>query len=134
VAERLLLELVTPVRLVLTEEVSEVRLPGVLGEMGVLPGHTPLLTALGTGPLAYTRDGRETRLAIQGGFAEVLPDKVTVLATVAEAPDEIDVAAARTALAEAESRLPSAAAEEIESLTDQVQLATTRIEVGGGVN
>jgi F-type H+-transporting ATPase subunit epsilon len=134
VAERLVLELVTPSRLVLTEEVSEVRLPGVLGEMGVLPGHTPLLTALGTGPLAFTRDGRERRLAIQGGFAEVLPDRVTVLATVAETPDEIDVAAARAALAEAESRLPAAAAEDIEELTDQVLLATARIDVGGGAN
>ena len=133
-AERLQLELVTPSRRVLTEEVTEVRLPGILGEMGVLPGHTPLLTALGTGPLAYTQDGQELRLAIQGGFAEVLPDRVTVLATVAEFPKEIDVAAATAALAEAEARLPAAAAEEIEVLTDQVRLATTRIEVGGGAN
>ncbi len=133
-AERLQLELVTPARRVLTEEVAEVRLPGILGEMGVLPGHTPLLTALGTGPLAYTRDGTERRIAIQGGFAEVLPDRVTVLATVAEFPEEIDLAAARTALTEAESKLPSAAAEEIDALSDQVQLATTRIDVGGGAN
>ncbi len=133
-AERLQLELVTPSRRVLTEEVSEVRLPGILGEMGVLPGHTPLLTALGTGPLAYTQDGRELRVAIQGGFAEVLPDRVTVMATVAEFPKEIDVAAATAALAEAEGGLPAAAAEEIEELTDQVRLATTRIEVGGGAN
>ena len=133
-AERLQLELVTPARRVLTEEVTEVRLPGILGEMGVLPGHTPLLTALGTGPLAYTQDGRERRIAIQGGFAEVLPDRVTVLATVAEFPEEIDLAEARTALTDAEGKLGSAAAEEIEALSDQVQLATTRIDVGGGAN
>jgi F-type H+-transporting ATPase subunit epsilon len=134
VAERLQLELVTPAKRVLSEEVGEVRLPGILGEMGVLPGHTPLLTALGTGPLAFTCDGKVRRLAIQGGFAEVLPDRVTVLATVAEFPEEIDVAAARATLTEAEGKLPAAAADEIDALTDQVRLATTRIEVGGGAN
>ncbi len=133
-ADRLELELVTPQRRVLSESVDEVRLPGVLGEMGVLPGHTPLLTELGTGPLAFTVAGQERRLAIQGGFAEVLPDRVTVMATVAEAPEEIDVAAARAALAASEARLGSAEAEEIATLTDEVLLATTRIEVGGGAN
>jgi len=134
VADRLELELVTPQRRVLSETVDEVRLPGVLGEMGVLPGHTPLLTELGTGALAFTLGGRERRFAIQGGFAEVLPDRVTVLAAVAESPDEIDVAAARSALQESEARLGSAEAEEIATLTDEVLLATTRIEVGGGAD
>jgi len=128
------LELVTPERRVLSEEVVEVRIPGLLGELGVLPGHTPLLTALGTGPLAYTKDGVEHRLALQGGFAEVLPDRVTVLARVAELPAEIDLEAASRQLAEAESRLPSAAAEEIDDLTDSVRLAATRLDVGGGAN
>jgi F-type H+-transporting ATPase subunit epsilon len=131
VAERLQLELVTPQRKLLSEDVDEVRVPGVLGELGVLPGHTPLLTALGTGPLSYTQGSREFRLAIQGGFAEVLPDRVTVLARVAEQPDEIDVQAARSELAEAEGKLPTAAAEELDELTDAVRLATTRMEVGG---
>jgi len=134
VAHTLLLELVTPQRLVLSEEVEEVRLPGVLGEMGVLPGHTELLTALGTGPLAYTQGGKERRAALQGGFAEVLPDKVTVLARVAEFPEEIDVAAAQTELGAAEAGLPTATAEDLESLTDQVRLAATRIDVGGGAS
>ena len=133
-ADTILLELVTPQRLVLSEEVEEVRLPGILGEMGVLPGHTELLTALGTGAMAFTTGGAERRVALQGGFAEVLPDKVTVLATVAEFPDEIDVAAAQTALGEAEAQLPTATAEELETLTDQVRLAATRIDVGGGTN
>ncbi len=133
-ADRLELELVTPQRRVLAESVDEVRLPGVLGEMGVLPGHTPLLTELGTGALAFTTGGRERRFAIQGGFAEVLPDRVTVLATVAESSDEIDVAAARAALQESEARLGSAEAEEIATLSDEVMLATTRIDVGGGAN
>jgi F-type H+-transporting ATPase subunit epsilon len=131
VAARLLLELVTPQRKLLSEKVDEVRVPGVLGELGVLPGHTPLLTAVGTGPLSYSVEGREFRLAIQGGFAEVLPDRVTVLARIAELPDEIDVTAAQHELGEAESKLPTAAAEELDELTDAVRLATTRMEVGG---
>jgi F-type H+-transporting ATPase subunit epsilon len=134
VADRLLLELVTPERLVLSEEVDEVRIPGALGELGVLPGHTPLLTALGTGQIAYTKGGRESRLALQGGFAEVLPDRVTVLARVAELPAEIDVAAARQQLVAAQSKLPTASAEDIEVLTDEVRLAATRIEIGGAAN
>jgi F-type H+-transporting ATPase subunit epsilon len=134
VADRLLLELVTPERRVLSEEVVEVRIPGVLGELGVLPGHTPLLTVLGTGPLAYTRDGREHRLALQGGFAEVLPDRVTVLAQLAELPSEIDLEAARRQLAEAEAALPKAAAESLDEISDALRLAVTRLEVGGGTN
>ena len=133
-ADRLLLELVTPERRVLSEEVVEVRIPGLLGELGVLPGHTPLLTALGTGPLAYTQAGVEHRLAVQGGFAEVLPDRVTVLAQVAELPAEIDLEAARRQLAEAEAALPKAAAESIDALNDALRLAVTRLEVGGGTN
>lgn len=132
--DRLLLELVTPERRVLSEEVVEVRIPGLLGELGVLPGHTPLLTALGTGPLAYTQAGVEHRLAVQGGFAEVLPDRVTVLARVAELPAEIDLEAARKQLAEAEAALPKAAAESIDALNDALRLAVTRLEVGGGTN
>jgi F-type H+-transporting ATPase subunit epsilon len=134
VADHLLLELVTPERRVLSEEVVEVRIPGVLGELGVLPGHTPLLTALGTGPLAYTRAGVEHRLAVQGGFAEVLPDRVTVLARVAELPGEIDLNAARRQLADAEARLPKAAAEDFDEVNDAVRLAVTRLDVGGGTN
>jgi F-type H+-transporting ATPase subunit epsilon len=134
VSDRLLLEVVTPERRRLSEEVDEVRLPGILGEMGVLPGHTPLLTSLGTGPLAYTQGQQAGVLAIQGGFAEVLPDRVTVLARVAESPDEIDLEAARSQLAEAEGALPNADAEQITELTDAVRLATTRLEVGGDTN
>lgn len=130
-AEQLRLDLVTPQRHVLCEDVDEVRLPGVLGELGVLPGHTPLLSSLGTGPLTYFRGGEQHQFAVQGGFVEVLPDSVTVLARTAEAPGEIDVNAARTQLSDAEAKLPTAAAEEIEELTADVQLATTRLEVGG---
>jgi len=128
-SQRLRLELVTPERLVLSEEVDEVRVPGTLGELGVLPGHTPLLTSLGTGPLSYYQGSSSHSLAVQDGFAEVLPDRVTVLARIADAPADIDVEAARAALIEAESKLPTATAEEIDDLTGAVRLAATRMEV-----
>jgi F-type H+-transporting ATPase subunit epsilon len=130
VAEGLLLEVVSPARRLLSEEVDEVRIPGVLGELGVLPGHTPLLTALGTGPVSFTKASRERMLVVQGGFAEVLPDRVTVLARIAETPEEVDVDAARRELGEAEAALPTAGADEIDQLSDRVRLANTRIEIG----
>jgi len=130
-AERLSLEVVTPGRRVLVQEAGEVRIPGVVGELGVLPGHTPLLTSLGTGQLSWFDGSNEGRLALQGGFAEVLSGKVTVLAMIAELPEEIDVEAARAALAEAEAALKTASAGELEELTAAVRLAETRINVAG---
>ena len=82
----LLLEVVTSSGPVIEVTVEEVRLPGVLGELGVLPGHTPLLTALGIGRLLYTAAGQERQMVIGKGFAEVLPDRVTVLARSARTP------------------------------------------------
>lgn len=131
-AERLRLEVVTPRSRILECEADEVRLPGALGELGVLPGHTPLLTSLGTGRLLWIdRQGRG-RLAVQGGFAEVLPNAVTVLATVAEKPEEIDLETTRAAFAEAEGALKSASADELEELTATLRLAETRIKVATG--
>ena len=83
-ADTLRLEVVTPTRRVLEGRANEVRIPGVMGELGVLPGHTPLLTSLGTGELSWTDGAKRGRLVIQGGFAEVQPDSVTVLASLAE--------------------------------------------------
>lgn len=88
--ERLHLEIVTRHRRVMEVEVDEVRLPGVMGELGILPSHTPLLTALAIGIVAYTSDGREHKLVVKNGFAEVQPDRVTVLAREARLPEEID--------------------------------------------
>lgn len=130
-AERLRLEVVTPRRRVLDVAADEVRLPGVLGELGVLPGHTPLLTALATGPLTCFDGGSVTRLVVQGGFAEVLPDHVTVLAGLAEQSDEVDVEAARAAKAEAQSELATATADDLPAVTDRLRLAETRLEVAG---
>jgi F-type H+-transporting ATPase subunit epsilon len=126
-AETLRLEVVTPSRRVLESRASEVRVPGVLGELGVLPGHTPLLTSLGTGEVSWI-DGNETgRLVVQGGFAEVQPDAVTVLAAVAETIDEVDVEAARTALADAQEALKTASAEDFDEVDAALRLAEARI-------
>lgn len=132
-AETLRLEVVTPSHRVLEGRASEVRIPGVLGELGVLPGHTPLLTSLGTGEIKWTEGAGEGRLVVQGGFAEVQPDAVTVLATIAETVDEIDVEAARAALEAAEAALKTASAEEFDELDASLRLAQARISAAGGI-
>lgn len=126
---RLHLRVVTPSRQVLDTRADEVRLPGALGELGVLPGHTPLLTALATGALTYFDHGAASRLVVQGGFAEVQPDAVTVLARLAEPSEEVDVEAARRMVTDTEGALKTAAAEELDELTARLRLAQTRIEV-----
>ena len=126
-AETLRLEVVTPSRRVLEAHADEIWIPGALGELGILPGHTPLLTSLGTGELKWTEGSEHGRLVIQGGFAEVQPDAVTVLATVAETIDQIDLEAARAALGEAQLSIKSASAEEFDTLDASVRLAETRI-------
>ena len=102
---KLVLEIVTPDRALVREEVDEVQLPGSQGYLGVLPGHTPLLTMLKVGELWYRIGQEKHYLAIAGGFVEVLPDRVTVLAQIAERAQEIDVARAETAKQRAEERL-----------------------------
>ena len=107
---RLTLEIVTPDRSVVAEKVDEVEIPGSEGYFGVLPGHTPLLATLKVGELWY-RVGQERHyLAIAAGFVEVLPNRVTVLAQIAERAQEIDIARAEAARTRAEERLgrPSA--------------------------
>jgi F-type H+-transporting ATPase subunit epsilon len=112
VADRLTLEIATPMRLVVAEAVDEVVAPGTLGYFGVLPGHAPFLTTLGIGEVTF-RIGREERyLAVAGGFVEVRHDKVIVLADVAEGPDEIDRDRAERAKERAERRLSGRASEE----------------------
>lgn len=105
--EAIELVVVTPERQLLREKTIEVQLPGADGYLGVLPGHAPLMTELGIGELSYhDPSGKESaHLAILRGFAEVLPDRVTVLAETAERAEEIDVERAKAALARAEKRL-----------------------------
>ena len=105
---KLTLEIVTPDRALLREEVDEVVVPGAQGEFGVLPGHTPLLSTLKIGELWYRQGQEKHYLAIAFGFVEVLPDRVTVLAQVGERAQEIDVQRAERAKQRAEQRLAQA--------------------------
>jgi F-type H+-transporting ATPase subunit epsilon len=125
------LEFVTPERAVVHDDVDEIELPGEEGHFGVLPGHAPLLAALRTGPMWY-RKGTETRHAfVDGGFVEVLPDRVSVLAQVAERAEDIDLARAEASKRRAEGRLTQSSAADIDSARARVALlrAVTRLNV-----
>ena len=102
------LEIVSADRSLVNETVDEVQIPGADGYLGILPGHTPLLTTLHVGQLWYRQGQDKHYLAIAFGFAEVQPDRVTILAQVAERADEIDVARAEAAKKRAEDRLAKA--------------------------
>jgi len=100
------LEVVTPQKIVVSEEVQIVASPGLLGEFGVLSGHTPFLTTLKTGIIRFSdTNGKEHYVFVSGGFAEALPDKVTVLAESAERRSDVDLERAKEALKRAEKRL-----------------------------
>ena len=131
-ADRLKLEVVTPSRRVLESSANEVRIPGALGELGILPGHTELLTSLGTGAVTWFDGDTTGTMVVQGGFAEVQPDAVTVLASIAETVEEIDVEAARKTLADAQEKLKTVSAEEFDEVDSQVRLAEARINAAAG--
>jgi F-type H+-transporting ATPase subunit epsilon len=107
--EAIQLIVVTPERQLLRESVVEVDIPGLDGQLGILPGHAPLITELGIGELSYktSASSQPVVLAVIQGFAEVLPDRVTVLAETAERAEEINLARAEEAKARAEKRLAS---------------------------
>ncbi len=126
----LTLEIVTPDRALAHEQVEEVEIPGADGYFGVLPGHTPLLASLQVGELWYRKAGEKTYMSIAFGFAEVLPDRVTILAQIAERADEIDVARAEDEKRRAEtqlSRRPSDA--ELEAARLSMLKALVRLRV-----
>lgn len=105
-AENIRLEVVTPEKEVVSEEVQTVIAPGVLGEFGVLVGHTPFLTPIQTGAIRFVDvNGEDHYVFVSGGFAEALPDRVTILAESAERRKDIDAARAEEALERAERRL-----------------------------
>src|ERR1043165_4758830 len=103
--ETIELEIATPERLLVREETTEVQLPGKNGYMGILPGHAPLLSELGTGFLTFVAGGRRFALSLQGGFVEVLPGNVRVLANIAERAEEIDIERAKADLARANEQM-----------------------------
>jgi len=129
-AEALELEVVTPERQVVREETSEVQIPAKNGYLGVLPGHAPLLSQLGIGYLSYIVAGRRKYLSVHGGFVEVLPGRVRVLADVAERAEEIDVERARRAAQRAQDDLinPNIGVDPAVALA-ALRRAETRIEV-----
>ncbi len=121
-AEQLQLEVVTPERRLLSEQVNSVTVPGRGGELGILPGHAALISELQTGVLSYDEDGTTFQLHVSGGFVEVNDDRVSVLAGVAERPDEIDADRARRAREIAEKRLKGQSGTEIDIDRAQAKL------------
>ena len=125
------LEIVTPERLVVQDAVEEVTIPGKGGYLGILPGHAPLITEVAVGQIAYRSAGSVKRLAVAWGFAEVLPEKVTILAETAEKAEEIDVPRAQSAKQRAEEELHKAGAAGNGDAQAALDRATTRLEVAG---
>ncbi len=131
-ADQIQLEVITPERRALAETVESVTVPGLAGEIGILPGHTPLISQLQTGVLSFVAGGGAAqRLHVSGGFVEVSADRVTVLAERAERPDEIDPSRARLAREQAERvlSLANSSDEELEEARLQLERATIRLQL-----
>jgi F-type H+-transporting ATPase subunit epsilon len=132
-AETFQLEIVTPEKKVVDTKAEEVQIPGKNGYLGILPGHAPLITELSVGEITFRENSTEQRLAVAWGFAEVLPNKVTILAESAERPAEIDVDRARKAKERAEQRLTSGdASVDVDRALDALHRAESRIDVASG--
>jgi F-type H+-transporting ATPase subunit epsilon len=127
------LEIVTPERRVLDETVDSVTVPAVNGEVGILPNHAPLISALKSGVLAYTRGGTTERIVVSGGFVEVGMDKVSVLTDVAETATDINVEAARAEREQAERVLGAwnGSEEDFELEKDRLERAQARLQLAG---
>jgi F-type H+-transporting ATPase subunit epsilon len=134
-ADTFQLEIVTPEKRVVDTAATEAQIPGKNGYLGVLPGHAPLITELAVGTITYRAGAEEQTLAVAWGFAEVLPDKVTILAETAERPTEIDVERARKAKERAEQRLTSGdTAVDVERSLNALRKAETRLDVAEGTS
>jgi F-type H+-transporting ATPase subunit epsilon len=118
------LDIVTPEKLAYSDEVDAVTLPGIEGELGVLPHHAPLVSTLGLGELRIRKGGTEESFAIAGGFLQVLPDRVVVLAETADIASEIDLEKAQEARREAEKALESGYHEGADLSTARAALQT----------
>ncbi|MEA3464409.1 MAG: F0F1 ATP synthase subunit epsilon [Thermodesulfobacteriota bacterium] len=132
-ADILKLEMVTPYKRVLTEDVDEIIAPGVSGELGFLPGHTPLLTTLKIGELTYRKGSATFHVALNWGYVEIEDDKVIILAETAEPADEIDLSRAKAALGRAEEALKKLEPEDKDFRIMEAALARAiiRIQVVG---
>ena len=126
---------VTPEKRVLDTDVDSVSVPTASGEVGILPSHAPLVSAIKPGMLSYTEKGATDKLAVSGGFLEVNANKVAVLADSAETADEIDIDAARTTRDEAEKAFAAASSlslVETAGVRDQLDAANVRLQLAGG--
>ena len=130
-ADKLKLEMVTPYKRVLSEEVDELTAPGLGGDLGILPGHTPLLTTLRVGELDYRIGDKRYYVAVNWGYLEVENDKVTVLVDTAERSDEIDLERAKAALGRAEDALKTLSQDDKQHkiMEAALQRALIRIQV-----
>jgi F-type H+-transporting ATPase subunit epsilon len=129
-ADTFQLEIVTPEKMVVRDVAEEMQIPGKDGYLGILPGHAPLITELAVGEITYRNGNHTHHLALAWGFAEVLPDKVTILAETAERPEEIDVNRAQEDKRRAEELLKSGNTEEEFTLAEgKLKRAETRLEV-----
>ena len=130
-ADTFQLEIVTPEKKVVeTTAAEEVQIPGKNGYLGIMPGHAPLITELAVGEITVREGGQEQYLAVAWGFAEILPNKVTILAETAERPSEIDAERARKAKERAEQRLTSGdTGVDVERALDALQRAQARLDV-----
>jgi F-type H+-transporting ATPase subunit epsilon len=126
---KILLDIVTPERSVITEEVNEVTAPGEEGEFGVLPGHTPFITTLKIGEIRYRKNGNPSYLAVNWGFAEVTANRVYILVETAEKAEQIDLKRAEAARARAEERIKKAGKEEIDHARAQAALSRALVRI-----
>ncbi|PYX75371.1 MAG: F0F1 ATP synthase subunit epsilon [Acidobacteria bacterium] len=132
-AEVFQLEIVTPEKKVVETTAEEVQIPGKNGYLGILPGHAPLITELSVGEITFRENSIEQKLAVAWGFAEILPNKVTILAETAERPSEINVERARQAKERAEQRLTSGdTAVDVDRALDALHRAQARLDVASG--
>jgi len=129
--EKIELEVVTPQRLVLHEDVKSLEVPAKDGYIGILPGHAPLISELGIGILTYRTNGQAHLLSVIHGYTEVLPDRVIVLAEISERAAEIDVERSRAALQRAQERLDKAQSPDVDWRRAQLALerAMVRLQV-----
>jgi F-type H+-transporting ATPase subunit epsilon len=131
-AETFQLEIVTPERLVVNDRAEEMQLPGRNGYLGILPGHAPLITELGVGEISYRNGARTEHLAVASGFAEVLPDRVTILAETAEKAHDIDIPRAERAKQGAEQGLQKSSDDhDVRRCQVKLERAIIRLQVAG---
>jgi F-type H+-transporting ATPase subunit epsilon len=129
-AEVFQLEIVTPEKMVVKDVAEEMQIPGKNGYLGILPGHAPLITELAIGEISYRNGGYTHRFSVAWGFAEVLPDKVTILAESCERPEEIDLKRAQDAKRRAEGFLASGKTDvDFTRAEDALQRAETRLQI-----